>query len=408
MTNIRLSPIGRSGTSLAFAFVAAAIIPSAGLSAQETDSRWLPWLGCWDAVAEDAPMVCFLSGTEGEGVEIVTIIDGDVASRETILADGLNQSVSREGCEGWERTEFSDDRQRVYFQSELLCGENVSTRATGLMAMQTPFEWIDIKSMVVDGESAPFVMRYLLASAPAVEAAGMSDITAGMERKIQAARYRASRPATIENVLEVSLRMDPAAVEAWLAELNQEFEVNAESLVEMADAGVPESVIDLMVAISFPDEFAIDRGPNGRGVNGLAGDDVAYGQSQYGSASSYYGRYYNDPFFLGRYYSPFYGYRYSPFGYGPIYGYGGFGVYSPTVVVVDRRGDDEGTTRRRGRVVNGRGYSSGGRSRGSSSASSGRSRGSSAAGSSARRGSTSSGSSRSSGGRKAKRRGGRF
>jgi hypothetical protein len=408
MSSIRRMPTPRAYATLAVVLFAALSIPSAGLDAQETDTKWLPWVGCWNAVAEAAPMLCFVPKNGEEGIELVTVVDGEISSRETILSDGRDQPVDREGCKGWERTEFSKDSRRVYFQSELVCGEDVATNSTGLMAMQTPFEWVDIKSVEVDGASAPFVMRYVLAPKAVAESAGLQEVGAGLERRIQTARNRAAQRITIDDVLEVIPRMDTEAVEAWIAETNQEFDVNAKSLVRMADAGVPETVIDLIVAISFPREFAIDRGPNGRGAEGLLGDDESFDRSRYGAAGTYYGRYYDDPFFLGRYYSPYYGNRYSSFGYGSLYGYGGFGVYSPTVVVVDRRndGDDNVVANRGGgRVINGRGYSSGSR-RGSRASSGGSRSGSSASGSSARRGSA--GSSSSSSGRKAKRRGGGF
>ena len=45
------------------------------LGAQETDSRWLAWMGCWQpadpgAEAVDA-MLCFRSVTDGAGVEMI-------------------------------------------------------------------------------------------------------------------------------------------------------------------------------------------------------------------------------------------------------------------------------------------------------------------------------------------------
>lgn len=380
--------------------------PQVELSAQETDARWLPWFGCWDAVAEGAPMLCFMPREGDRGVDLVTVVDGDIVSRETVLADGLDQTVNREGCEGWERAEFSEDGRRVYFRSEFICAGDIASNTTGVMSMVTPREWVDIKSVEVDGETAPFVMRYLMASAASVEAAGLDDVTVGREGSLQAARYRASRPVTIDNVLDVNAHVDIEGLEAWVAEASEKFPINTKSLVQMADAGLPDSVIDLMIAISFPDDFAIDRDPDGP-RDGFDENTRFRGPSRYGLASGYYGRYYNDPFFVDRYYSPYYGYRYSRYGYGSIYGYGGYGVYSPTVVVVAHHDDSHtSSTGGAGRVVRGRGYSSGGGSRRATASSGGSSKAPSAASSSSARNKRSPSRSSSSTGRKAKRRGG--
>ena len=43
----------------------------------------------------------------------------------TIRADGIDRQTSREGCDGWERTSFSDDGHRVYLRAEFVCEGDV-------------------------------------------------------------------------------------------------------------------------------------------------------------------------------------------------------------------------------------------------------------------------------------------
>ena len=186
----------------------------------------------------------------------------------------------------------------------------------------------------------------------------------------QSARIAASSALTIEDVVNASSHMDAKAVEAWIVERGGQFALDASRLIALADAGVPESVIDIVVAVSYPKHFVVDR-------NGEGGADVA--ESEYTTTGRYgragrarfgYGRYYDpfyyDPFLLSPFYSPYAGYGYySPyrygFGYGLGYGgfgfgYGTYGTYRPTIVVVGRRPQESGG---RPRAVRGRGYTRG-------------------------------------------------
>ena len=380
---------------------------------QDYDSRWLPWLGCWEPVAgpagDDAPMLCLRPVSGGEGVEMLTVADGEIASQEAIRADGVDRQTSREGCEGFERTAFSGDGHRVYLSASFLCEGGVEQSSTGLMAMVSPYEWLDVRSVDVSGEGVPWILRYRLAALEDVEAAGLEGIAADLAMAQQAARIAASSSLTIDDLVDASSRMDAKAVEAWIVERGGQFTLDANRLVAMADAGVPESVIDMVVAVSYPEQFVVDR--NREGGTDLA-ESESTRQGRYGRAGpgrSGYGRYYDpfyyDPFFLSPFYSPYAGYGYySPYSYGFGYGlgYGGYGFgygsygYRPTIVVVGRREEASGA-----RAVRGRGYTRGMGSSGGDRATVGRSSGAAAAAPS--RGS--SGSSRGSG-RRAKRRGG--
>jgi len=374
-------------------------------TAQEVDSRWLPWIGCWNATIEEAPDICFRPTSDPLSVEMLTVKDNQVSAVEVLTADGRDHELQRDDCTGWERNEFSPDGRRIYFSGSNTCESGTATNATGIIAMVTPFEWVDVKSVEVDGASAPFVMRYRLAVDARIEAVDVAAITGDRNRAIRNARVRASGPLTTRIVIEASERVDAEAVGAWVAESGQGFGLDGDRLIELADAGVDEEVIDVMVALSYPDEFQIERGPqdqryaqgNARAERDRYGD--RYGRSLYGLSG--YGRYFGDPFYYDRFYSSPYGSRFSRFGFGSIRG--GFGFHRPTIVVVDRARDEPRGSVDRGRLIRGRGYTRGGSSSGGGSVRSGGSR---STGTAVRSGGSRSGSSRSSSGRKAKRRGG--
>ena len=164
-------------------------------------------------------------------------------------------------------------------------------------------------------------------------------------------------------------------------------------MIDLEAAGVSKHVIDVVVAVSFPDQFALNRGDveerQARRPVYAAGPGYGWGGFR---RSLFY-----DPFYYG------YGYGYPGY-YG--YSYGRYGGYAPARIYVGRSAGSTG-----GRVVQGRGYTqrrggtvSGGSSGGSYNPPRARSGGSNPP---ARvRSGGSSGGKASSGGRKARRRGG--
>lgn len=392
------------GGALAGALLLVGALPSA-VAAQDVDSRWLPWLGCWEASdgGTEVPMLCVQPLAGEAGVELTTWSDGALISTEAIYSDGLARQTSREGCVGEEEAQFSDDGRRIYLRSDYVCEGGVRRGATGLLAFANPMEWLDIKVIEVAGERVPMVLRYRLARADRVEAVGMEGVVAPRAMSVKAGRIAASARLVPEDLIEASGKVDGKALEALIVERGDPFDVDSEMLIRLADAGLQEEVIDLAVAVSFPEKFAVGAG----GPEEIRAEraDYAYGMPMgaygYRGRWSFWDPFYYDPF----YYSP-YGYAYSPY----YYNYGWYsGYYRPINVVVQPRppGDSQ-----HGRVVNGRGYSRGGTSGGGSSSPSTRSAPSGRAGgasgssgamttSGARSGSTSSSS-----GRTAKRRGG--
>jgi hypothetical protein len=337
------------GVGLALAALA---LPAAG---QTGGGGWTPFVGCWEPLdaSDEAGLLCFRPS--GSGVEMFNVVNGEVVSREQIAADGSPRPVSAEGCTGFESATFSEDGLRVFTRSEFTCGDNVRA-GSGVMSFISPTQWIDVRSLDVSGEPVAWVQRYALADAEALTEQGVEDPADFDRTLVRATRTRAARDIEVDDVEEAARRIEARAVEVWVATNETELELSGSELARLADAGVPESVIDVMVAVSYPDRFALS--PEGavaaeRAVGGVY--DTGYRRG--------FRSYLWDP-----YYRPIgFGYsRYSPFGYyGYGYGYGGYygGYYGyrPTTVIVQPVSPGSS-----GRMVPGRGYT-----RGSSSAGSG-------------------------------------
>ncbi len=168
-----------------------------------------------------------------------------------------------------------------------------------------------------------------------------------------------SQPWNVDDVLEMTAQLPPDAVEAVLGETRSAFALNSRALIRLSDAGVSERVIDLMVALTYPEKFVVQSG----GGSGAAfapfgaydpffapilGPASLYGcYDSYGWAHPDYWRYCGgmSPYFLS---------------YGPGFYNGYYGLYGNGWIVtsppVDGGGGSPGEVPSAGRVVNGRGY----------------------------------------------------
>ena len=364
--------------------------PLSTVAAQEMDERWLAWMGCWQPVrtstSADAPesLLCFQPSAQEAGVEMIAVEDGEITTREVVRADGQRHESSLEGCDGSRRAAFSSRPGRVFMDVDQLCDGGVDRSSSGMFAMISSQSWINAQVVTVGEEKLTWVTRYRLATQSQAEAVGLGEIAADRSLAVRSLRLAASGRYSVEDIIEAQAHVDPEAVEAWIVEHETPLAIDAGRLVQLADAGVSEGVIDMMIARSYPERFAVSTGGGGGGDGPWLGG-AGYYDPFYGWGSPYYGRF-----------GYRYGYGYSPFGfgYGSPYGYGyGYGIgygYGPSIIRTEPRNNG-------GRVISGRGYSSGSSI---GTRSTGSSRGTSSIGTS------SSGSGGQSTGRTARRRGG--
>lgn len=334
--------------------VAALALFAAPVAAQQLDSRWLPFVGCWEAVgAEDEiGLLCF-APSDG-GVELNNIVDGEIASTERLAADGQQRPINAEGCEGWESVEFSEDGRRAFTRTAFTCSEGEAREGTGVMAFTAPNFWVDVRELDVDGEKVAWVQEYLLADADALAEAGVADPAADMRLAVRSARLAAAADLDLTDVEEATQVMGERAVETWVVAHRTMFDLDADALVRLDEAGVSDRVIDALVAVSYPDRFMVEAGspveqmegaPRPTHYRGYMGYNPWFGRS-FGIGFDAWGY---SPFHRYQY-SPFARYGYSPYGYSYGYGYGYWGS-RPGVVIINRKPSDSG-----GRLYNGQGY----------------------------------------------------
>ena len=326
------------------------------VQAQSGGNGFTAFAGCWEPLdaGEEAGLLCFRP--TGAGVEMFNVVDGEVVSTEQIAGDGSPRPVSAEGCTGFESASFSEDGQRVFTRSEFTCGDDIRA-GSGVMSFLAPTQWVDVRSLEVEGEPVAWVQRYQLADADVMAEQGVEDPAGFDPTLVRAMRTRAAQDIEVEDVEEAVRLVEARAVEVWVATQETELELSGADLVRLADAGVPERVIDVMVAVSYPERFAVT--PEGveeaERMAASRGYDVGYRR---GFRSYLWSPYYR-PIGFGYYgYSPFGYYGYGLGGY-----YGGYYGYRPATVIVQPVAPGSS-----GRMVPGRGYTRGSSSVGSGGA----------------------------------------
>jgi hypothetical protein len=331
--------------------------------------NWLAWIGCWRPVGEEAPegsMVCMLPGETATSVRIATLVDGSITEETVLHADGAPRAVEEGGCRGTETARWSSDGRRVFVRSEFDCG-GLARVSTGVLALVAENEWIDVQALTVAEQHASRSVRYRAVRPEATPAVVASQLPQDRRLVQETARMQASMPLDEAAVIEASRAVAPPVVEALLAARQHGFGMSAALLQRLEREQVPSSVIDMMIALSYPGTFALRERPHSAAAAETAGAAGAAGAAWRPARAGVREECY-DPFFMqlrygracdtvgfGSRYSPYNRYGYgSRFGYSP-WGYDPFGWSygrDPIVVIIEPVQAES----RRGEVVKGRGY----------------------------------------------------
>ena len=296
----------------------------------------LAWLGCWrldevvDEIAEEdevskpadaSQLLCLEPGDAPNSLSMSAIVDVEVVAQEVLIADGTRRPVSEGGCSGWKRTLLSADQRRLYLQSETTCEGGNQSNLSGASLIVSTDHWVDINVTRVAGEHELVVRHYrrvdtdVLSGRRVAKPAYTPVWPGAIPSAAHTARIAAAVPLEADDVIEALENLDPAVVEALLVESGSSFPMDSRLLLRLDDAGVPGQIIDLMMALSYPEYFAVQD-------ETVVTQPVAY---------SYY---------------------WAPWFYGHGYGYGYFHDYG----YAHPHHDSDSRPHRKGRVVSGRGY----------------------------------------------------
>lgn len=252
---------------------AALMVMAAPAAAAETAAPgWDAWYGCWqldeandvdqDYTLDGAPaervdaLVCVLPGDDAQSARFATVEDGRIVDEVIVQANGQQRAVDEGGCTGVETAAFSSDGRRVYTRGDLDC-RSFERVSAGVLAMVSDREWIDAQAVTVSGQAMGRTLRYRAVSAADVPAAIAAMLPSGQQLALEAARLDAAAALDVDDVIEAANAIGAPALEALLGVTQQDFALDATKLAQLADAGVPGSTVDVMVALSYPERFAV-------------------------------------------------------------------------------------------------------------------------------------------------------
>lgn len=331
----------------------------------QTDARFAHWLGCWrleDDLVGTGARVCIVPDDQN-GVKLQTLVGAQRGADEAIVADGVARPIADPECRGTDRAEWSGDGLRVFRYTDVTCAKDPARKVFSVAFLTRGPAWVNVQLVEGGPSKSVRVQRYRRAID--------QTLADGSKAPMPSARMLAGAPPmdgtdwNVGDVIEASAKLPADAVQAAITEDRGPYELNKKNLVAMNEANVPEPVIDLMIALTYPQRFVVQRAggssyaPSGISMGGgwydpfmspLAFTSMLDCSSVYGMG---YRSYYNS---CGSMYSP-YGYGYNSFGYNgyynnfnPVYStYGGGWIALDPNTVSPTQGAE-------GRVVNGRGY----------------------------------------------------
>ena len=339
----------------------------AAAPAVQVDSRFASWLGCWrldDDLAGTGARMCITP--EKNGVRLQTVVGTNKGIDEIVVPDGVSRPITDAECKGTEQAEFSADGARVFRTTNVTCGKEAPRTVKTVAFLAPGPAWINVQH--VSGAAANTsvrVQRYRRAANQKLadgSTAQQPDTNTAMRTTQDQTRW------SIEDVIEASGKMPAEAVQASLAEVHQGFDLNKKTLLLLDEGGLSDSVIDLMVALTYPKRFVVERRGGSSAPTGITTGSGWFDPFMPGGLATGISDCYT-PFGYGyrSYYSMcgngLYGYNSFLYDYyginGRYYGNGYYGNYGwvdvgafPTVVGSGNPAEPQGE----GRVVNGRGY----------------------------------------------------
>ena len=332
--------------------------PAPPASASQVDARFAAWIGCWrldDDLAGTGARMCI--APEKGGVRMQTVVGTQRGIDELVIADAVAHPIADADCKGTELAEWSADGTRMFRTTNVTCGKDAPRTIKSVAFMAPGPSWINVQH--VSGGAAATAVRVQRYR----RAANQQLADGSKAPQPEAGLTLRTSPETtkwdIEDVVEASSKVPAEVVQAALTEVHHGFDMNKKTLVLLDDGGVDKAVIDLMVALTYPKRFVVERLGGGSTPTGILTGGGWYDpmispmMGGYADCFSPYGYGYRS------YYSMCNMMGYSAFGYG-YYGYNNYynngwvdvGAYPPGT------GGGGGVVQPQseGRVVNGRGY----------------------------------------------------
>lgn len=185
-------------------------------------------LGCWEPAASgrSGELTCVTMGADASELRVVTIAPGRPTTESVLRLDGKQHPIDADGCTGWESATPSRDGARIHVAAEVSC-ENGPTRRRSAALLITPNgEWLHAEGVGI---------------------AKVGNVQMQILRP-----HLGTIPASVREAVHASAAEAESAREALRRE-----RPTASDLVELAELGMAEPIIDVVVAAGHPRSFAL-------------------------------------------------------------------------------------------------------------------------------------------------------
>jgi uncharacterized membrane protein YgcG len=189
---------------------------------------------------------------DGKGIEITRKSAKQPDVTEVLTLDGSKKQVNAENCSGWQSARLIREAGVIATSSEITCKGTGSFATSDLKMFLAADQMVDILAIKA-GEQTRLAVRRMEFERDLASQESRQSLPA------TAARTALSAPWNLETVIELSASIDSSVLEAALIEKHTYLKLTSKSLKQLKQANVPESIIDLLVAISLPDKFQIRK-----------------------------------------------------------------------------------------------------------------------------------------------------
>ena len=329
---------------------------------QKIDARWLPWVGSWQLVStkintgesftQQEYLLTISPGTDGNSIIMKGQQEDKVLVEEEVIADGLRHPLKDEKCSGYYVYSWSETGKRLLLNSESNCPGDPPRKISGMSIIDNNRDWLDIQVLQNGTEKAVSIRKYRNINSDAIPSGLFNP------DQISASRITAAKNFTINEIIELSGKVEPEVLESALLEIRKPFPINSKQIARLSDSGVNSRIVDLMVAFSFPDKFNVGQEAISLAQAGGAG----------GGAWRAGGMHYRFPYNYYSYYCPILPWHWTSscymsyaYGYSYLGWYLSNGYYYPLwtyypVYYEGGGGGGGGAVRGTGTMIQGRGY----------------------------------------------------
>lgn len=235
---------------IAIAMFTAAVPLVAQQSAVPVADPWAPFFGCWSTSSGGAqgPMVCVVPVDSADRVEFMTVDADSVVGRTVVDASGTRRAQLRGGCVGWEEARWSTDQRRLYIHADYSCGNGRKQRADAIIAMTRTDAFTQVEGAITSRETRTNVVNFIAQLDTTI-------FPAEVKRRLSSDRPRARNDGELEavnavsesDVTDAATNLDPAVVQAWLADRGERTEMSVSEMRSLRLASVAASRPPLIV-----------------------------------------------------------------------------------------------------------------------------------------------------------------